>query len=321
MTAFGCNFEGEIPVDDVVAMVRTDPRRSPRSSKPGHRASTWPTRSGTPLRRPSSASSDACRERVARSSLGLHLHDTRGLGVANAWAAMRLGVDHFDSTCAGLGGCPFAGHAARPATCARRARVPLQEAGIETGVDLDAMIECARLAESIVGHPLPGQADPRRRPAPRRRRAGAAVDNGCPFVKMPDAQDASRCSDAGSDLSPEEFDQHWRESHPQYVRRCRRPPLRAVPRRCATSVRGRTTGCRRCGSTPCATSRSRSPHRPPMPMREDETRFVDTIDWFIVDEDAIREIELPASRRLPSRGGRRLTARRVRELRPGRPWR
>ena len=52
----------------------------------------------------------AVRERWPDLALGLHLHDTRGLGVANAYTALRLGVDRFDSTCAGLGGCPFAGH-------------------------------------------------------------------------------------------------------------------------------------------------------------------------------------------------------------------
>ena len=71
---------------------------------------------------------------------------------------MRLGVDRFDSTCAGLGGCPFAGHAgAAGNVCTEELVFLCDELGIETGIDLEAMIECARMAEAIVGHPLPGK--------------------------------------------------------------------------------------------------------------------------------------------------------------------
>jgi len=96
------------------------------------------------------------RSRWPALALGLHLHDTRGLAIANAHAALRMGVDRFDSTCGGLGGCPFAGHeGAAGNVCSEELVFLCEELGIETGVDLDALIECARLAESIVGHPLP----------------------------------------------------------------------------------------------------------------------------------------------------------------------
>jgi hydroxymethylglutaryl-CoA lyase len=68
-----------------------------------------------------------------------------------------MGVTHFDSSVAGLAGCPFAGHrGAAGNVCSEDLVFLCHEMGIETGIDLDALIECARLAEDVVGHPLPG---------------------------------------------------------------------------------------------------------------------------------------------------------------------
>ncbi|HEY8578992.1 MAG TPA: hydroxymethylglutaryl-CoA lyase, partial [Beijerinckiaceae bacterium] len=89
--------------------------------------------------------------------LALHLHDTRGMGIANAYAGLEMGVARYDAAVAGLGGCPFAGNAgAAGNVCTEDLVFMCQEMGIETGVDLEALIACARLAEDIVGHPLPG---------------------------------------------------------------------------------------------------------------------------------------------------------------------
>ena len=99
----------------------------------------------------------AVRERWPELALRLHLHDTRGLGISNAWAAMQLGVSCFDTTVGGLGGCPFARQPGASGNIATEELVLLaHEEGITTGIDLDALLECAALAESIVGHPLPG---------------------------------------------------------------------------------------------------------------------------------------------------------------------
>ncbi len=98
----------------------------------------------------------AVRERFPGPKLSLHLHDTRGLGIACAAAGLRLGVSAFDAAVAGLGGCPFAGHPGAPGNIATEELVFLcEEMGIATGIDLDALIEAAKLAERIVGHPLP----------------------------------------------------------------------------------------------------------------------------------------------------------------------
>jgi hydroxymethylglutaryl-CoA lyase len=99
----------------------------------------------------------AVRERGPYLKIVLHLHDTRGLGIANAWAGLEMGVDTFDASLAGLGGCPFAGNrGAAGNVCAEDLVFLCEEAGISTGVDLDRLIEAAILAEEIVGHPLPG---------------------------------------------------------------------------------------------------------------------------------------------------------------------
>ena len=91
-------------------------------------------------------------------TLALHLHDTRGLAVANALAALRMGVTRFDSTVGGLGGCPFAGQkGAAGNICTEELVLLCEEMGIETGVDLDALIEVGRMAEQIVGHVLPSE--------------------------------------------------------------------------------------------------------------------------------------------------------------------
>jgi len=98
------------------------------------------------------------REKWPDLHLSLHLHDTRGTGLANALMALQMGIDDFDSSCAGLGGCPFAGHkGAAGNICTEDLVFMAHEMGIETGIDLDALIECARMAEDIVGHPLPGK--------------------------------------------------------------------------------------------------------------------------------------------------------------------
>jgi hydroxymethylglutaryl-CoA lyase len=99
----------------------------------------------------------AVRERYPDLKINLHLHDTRGMGIANAYAGLEMGVASFDAAVAGLGGCPFAAHAgAAGNVCSEDLVFMCEEMGIATGIDLEKLIEAARLAEDIVGHPLPG---------------------------------------------------------------------------------------------------------------------------------------------------------------------
>jgi hydroxymethylglutaryl-CoA lyase len=99
----------------------------------------------------------AIRDKYPDMRLNLHLHDPRGLGLANAMAGLEMGVDMFDACVGGLGGCPFAGHkGAAGNVCTEDLAFMCEEMGIDTGLDLDKLIACAKLAEDIVGHPLPG---------------------------------------------------------------------------------------------------------------------------------------------------------------------
>ncbi len=157
MTAFGCNYQGVVPVSDVLARVAEILDLAAEFEVDLDSVFLADT---VGFADPSSIERvvGAVRERWPDLELGLHLHDTRGLAIANAYAALRLGVRRFDSTCAGLGGCPFAGHAgAAGNVCTEELVFLCEQLGIETGVDLEAVIECARMAESIVGHPLPGK--------------------------------------------------------------------------------------------------------------------------------------------------------------------
>ena len=79
------------------------------------------------------------------------------MGIANAYAGLEMGVKRYDASVGGLGGCPFAGNAgAAGNVCTEDLVFMCDEIGIETGIDLEALIACGRLAEDVVGHPLPG---------------------------------------------------------------------------------------------------------------------------------------------------------------------
>ena len=88
-------------------------------------------------------------------NLALHLHDTRGTALANAWAGLQLGIDIFDASVAGLGGCPFAPGATGNVATEDLVWM-LHRAGIETGVDLDALVEVARWISGAIDRPISG---------------------------------------------------------------------------------------------------------------------------------------------------------------------
>ena len=93
---------------------------------------------------------------VPSDQLALHLHDTRGTALANALVGLELGVRDFDSSVAGLGGCPYApGAAGNLAT--EDLVYMLHGMGIETGIDLEALIEAGRVGEAVTGRRLPGK--------------------------------------------------------------------------------------------------------------------------------------------------------------------
>jgi hydroxymethylglutaryl-CoA lyase len=156
MAAFGCNFEGDIPVERVVSLVGQILDVASEHGVALHYVSLADTMAwATPLSIKHVVG--ALRDRWPDLDIALHLHDTRGMAIANAYAGLEMGVTRFDASVAGLGGCPFAGHqGAAGNVCTEDLVFMCHEMGIETGIDLDALIECAHLAEDVVGHPLPG---------------------------------------------------------------------------------------------------------------------------------------------------------------------
>jgi hydroxymethylglutaryl-CoA lyase len=157
MGAFGCNYEGDVPLSRVTQLADRLHDIAAETGDSLHTLSLADTMGwANPelIRRVVGA----VRERWPDLRIAMHLHDTRGLGIANFYAALLEGVDLFDTAVAGLGGCPFAGHkGAAGNVCTEEVVFLCQELGIETGVDLDKLIECSRFAETIVAHPLPSK--------------------------------------------------------------------------------------------------------------------------------------------------------------------
>ncbi|HEY0486945.1 MAG TPA: hydroxymethylglutaryl-CoA lyase [Mycobacteriales bacterium] len=157
-TSFGCPYDGDVPVSRVVSVVD-------RAVAAGADRIAFgdTTGMGTPTR--VTALVDAVRSRHADLPLLLHFHDTRGTALANVLAALQLGVTEFDASVGGLGGCPYAPGASGNLASEELVHM-LEDMGIATGVDLEALLEAARLAERIVGRELPSavlRAGPRTR--------------------------------------------------------------------------------------------------------------------------------------------------------------
>ena len=156
MAAFGCNFEGDIANSRILELCKQIFELAAAHDlniKILSLADTMAWATPLSIRRVVGA----VREKYPHLEIALHLHDTRGMGIANAYAGLDMGVAIFDAAVAGLGGCPFAGHrAAAGNVCTEDLVFMCEEMGINTGVNLDALIDSARLAEDVVGHPLPG---------------------------------------------------------------------------------------------------------------------------------------------------------------------
>jgi hydroxymethylglutaryl-CoA lyase len=148
--SFGCPFEGAVPEDRVVGLAR-------ESAGMGIREVSVADSIGI-------ANPAQVRRLVERLQselpsdvhLSLHIHDTRGLGLANALAAMEAGIDTFDSGLGGLGGCPiFPGATGNIAT--EDLVNMCEEMGIDTGVDLGPVREASRKVQQFLSRPLPSR--------------------------------------------------------------------------------------------------------------------------------------------------------------------
>jgi (R)-citramalyl-CoA lyase len=153
--SFGCPFEGEVDPQDVL-------RVAERVTEAGADEVLFADTIGVGVPR-------QVRELLGGASglgvpVGLHLHDTRNTALANAYAALEAGATVFEASVGGLGGCPFAPRAT--GNVATEDLVYLFHGeGLETGIDLEALVGVAEWLEGVLGRPLPG----------RVHRAGASV--------------------------------------------------------------------------------------------------------------------------------------------------
>lgn len=93
---------------------------------------------------------------IGDTPLVLHLHDTRGLGLANVYAALEAGITRFDTSLGGLGGCPFIPGATGNIATEDTASM-LEQMGVETGIDIALVAEAARRIEAFLEKRLPGK--------------------------------------------------------------------------------------------------------------------------------------------------------------------
>src|SRR3954451_729674 len=161
-TAFGCPYEGDVPVSRVLSVAR-------RALADGADGISYGDTTG--MATPGRVQTLVGETRMAfpDAALNLHFHNTRGTGLANVLAALQLGVTDFDASVGGLGGCPYAPGASGNIATEELVHM-VEDMGIDTGVDLEALLETAAYAERAVGRTLPSQV---LRAGPRTRLAKA----------------------------------------------------------------------------------------------------------------------------------------------------
>ncbi len=145
--SFGCPFEGRVDPARVIAMAEDIAEADPREIAIADTIGVGSPKRVTEL-------ITAIRERLPGMPLRAHFHNTRNTGLANAWAAFEAGVTTLDASVAGLGGCPFAPKATGNIGTEDLLYL-LAESDVNTGVDLDKMIDLARWVEGVLGRTPP----------------------------------------------------------------------------------------------------------------------------------------------------------------------
>jgi hydroxymethylglutaryl-CoA lyase len=148
-TSFGCPFEGEVPLERLESIVA-------RLVDLGARGIALADTTGMANPLQVARTLERLMPRFPGVELTLHTHDTRAMAIPNILAAMECGVRSFDASIGGLGGCPFAPGASGN-VCTEDLVHGLHAMGVETGIDLDRLIETAKYVERVIGRTLPGQ--------------------------------------------------------------------------------------------------------------------------------------------------------------------
>lgn len=146
---FGCPMEGDVPLEEVLQW-------SQRFVELGVRGLTICDTTGMAHPEQVKQMCEVLQKRFPDTQMTLHFHNTRGMGLANVLAAASTGIERFDGSLGGLGGCPYAPGASGN-ICSEDAIHMLDAMGYGTGVDLQRLLHIARELPSIVGHEVPGQ--------------------------------------------------------------------------------------------------------------------------------------------------------------------
>jgi hydroxymethylglutaryl-CoA lyase len=147
--SFGCPYEGDVAPARVVDVSR-------RLVDLGISAISYGDTTGMGTPRRVVEVIEAVRAGVSEVTPNMHFHDTRGTGLANVIAALELGIDYFDASVGGMGGSPFA-EGSTGNICTEDLVHMLEDMGISTGIDLEALLEAARIAQGFVRGELPGK--------------------------------------------------------------------------------------------------------------------------------------------------------------------
>jgi hydroxymethylglutaryl-CoA lyase len=148
-TAFGCPFEGEVPIGNVLRIGR-------ELLDMGCVELNLCDTTGMANPRQVARVAQRVLDELGESRIAMHFHNTRGAGMANLLSAMQNGIASFETSFGGLGGCPFAPGAAGN-VCTEDAVHMLHEMGIATHIDLPRLLHAVREAERILNLTLPGQ--------------------------------------------------------------------------------------------------------------------------------------------------------------------
>jgi hydroxymethylglutaryl-CoA lyase len=148
-TAFGCPYEGHVPIENVVKVARRLLDLGVAQVSLGDT-----TGMGNPRQ---VADTVAALVKFANiEQIALHLHDTRGTGLANALAGLDAGVTTFDASTGGLGGCPYAPGATGNVATDELVYM-LEEMGVATGVDAAVLLDAAEVIGGVIGHEPPSR--------------------------------------------------------------------------------------------------------------------------------------------------------------------
>ena len=148
-TSFGCPMEGDVPLSEVM-------RFAHRFADLGVRGLTICDTTGMAHPAQVEAMAEAMLRAFPRLQMTFHFHNTRGMGLANVMSAARAGIDRFDGSLGGLGGCPYAPGASGNISSEDAIHL-LMCLGYETGMDLDRLLNIGRGLPEVVGHGVPGQ--------------------------------------------------------------------------------------------------------------------------------------------------------------------